>query len=248
MRRRLQGVAFAGHIATGVSPEEASDAGQASIEHTETLFVGTKYVAMARDEMFTAMNSLFQRFAKNGTFYTPTLVMYKASADWRDFKPNPEDRHVARSAHDAMVKVAEQYRNRPDVIAGRTQVLQTLIQIVERMRVNHVKVMVGTDLADGRIFPGYSVHEEMALLVDAGFSPLEAIQAATRLPAEFLKLSAGGTIAPGRVANALILTANPLMDIHNTRRIDSVVLRGRLFDRPALDGLLADAERLAAIN
>ena len=60
---------------------------------------------------------------------------------------------------------SEEYRNRPVVITGRNQVFQTLKQLVELMRVNHVKVMVGTDLADGRIFPWYSVHEEIALLV-----------------------------------------------------------------------------------
>lgn len=106
--------------------------------------------------------------------------------------------------------------------------------------------MTGTDLADGRIFPGYSVHEELALLVDAGFTPNEAIQAATRVPAEFLRLNDAGTIQQGKRADIVLLTADPLLDIHNTTKIDAVVLRGRLLDRARLDALLRDAERLAA--
>ena len=159
---------------------------------------------MPREEMFTAMRTLFQRFAKNDTFYTPTLIMYKSSADWRDFVAHPEDQYVARSAQEAMRKASEAYRNAPDIVAGRKRVLQDLILLVGMMRQNAVKVMVGTDLADGRIFPGFSVHEELALLVEAGLTPAEAIAAATRVPAEFLKLGDTGTIENGQRADIVI--------------------------------------------
>jgi imidazolonepropionase-like amidohydrolase len=242
------GLPFSGHIPVRVSPAEVSDAGQASIEHTESLFVGTAYARMPREEMFTAMASLFQRFAKNDTFYTPTLIMYKSSADWRDFVAHPEDQYVARSAQEAMRKASEAYRNAPEIVAGRKRVLQDLILLVGMMRQNAVKVMVGTDLADGRIFPGFSLHEELALLVEAGLTPAEAIAAATRVPAEFLKLRDTGTIEAGQRADMVILNRNPIQDIRNSTSIDSVVVRGRLFNRHELDQLLADAKRLAAVS
>ena len=82
--------------------------------------------------------------------------------------------------------------------------------------------------------------------MDAGFSPNEALQAATRLPAEFLRLSDAGTIQQGKRADLVLLSANPLDDIHNTTKIDAVVLRGQFLNRAHLDALLRDAEGLAA--
>jgi len=243
------GLPIAGHIPEAVTPEEASDSGIASIEHTESLFQNAGgYVNMPHDQMLEAMAALFRRFAKNGTFYTPCLIMYKASADWRDFTPQPQSKYVARSANARMQSVAQQYRNAPEVIAGRKRVLGDFLVLVGLMRKNGVKVMVGTDLSDGRIFPGFSVHEEMALLVQAGFTPDEAIQAATRLPAEYLRLRDAGTIEEGKRADFVLLSANPLADIRNTTRIEAVVLRGQLLNRARLDALLHDAERLAAEN
>ena len=116
------------------------------------------------------------------------------------------------------------------------------------MHTNGVQVMTGTDLSDGRIFPGFSVHEELALLVDAGFAPGAAIEAATRVPAEFLGLRDAGTIQQGNRADLVVLSADPLKDIRNTTKIDAVVLRGQMLDRARLDALLADAERLAGKN
>jgi imidazolonepropionase-like amidohydrolase len=240
------GLPVAGHIPAGVTPEEASDAGQASVEHTETLFQGTFDPRVPREQMLAAMTALFQRFARNNTFYTPTLIMYKASADFRELVPHPQRKYVARSAHERMLKAAEQNKKYPDIVAGRKRVLADLVLLAGMMRRNGVKVMTGTDLSDGRIFPGFSLHEELALLVDAGFSPNEAIQAATRVPAEFLRLSDAGTIQQGQRADLVVLSANPLDDIHNTTKIDAVVLRGQFLNRAHLDALLRDAEGLAA--
>ena len=242
------GLPFVGHIPGSVPPEEASDLGLASVEHTETLFQGTFDPRLPREKMLAAMTLLFQRFAKNRTFYTPTLIMYKASADFRDFAPHPQSKYVARSASDRMLKAAEQSKKYPDIVTGRKRILVDLILLVGMMRQNGVQVMVGTDLSDGRIFPGFSVHEELALLVDAGFTPAQAIEAATRVPTEFLKLGDAGTIQQGKRADFIVLNADPLQDIRNTTKIDAVVLRGRLLNRRNLDALLADAELLAGKN
>jgi imidazolonepropionase-like amidohydrolase len=242
------GLPLVGHIPGSVTPEEASDLGLASVEHTETLLQGTFDPRVPREKMLAAMTLLFQRFAKNRTFYTPTLIMYKASADFRDFAPHPQSKYVARSAVDRMLKAAEQSKKYPDIVTGRKRILGDLILLVGMMRQNGVQVMVGTDLSDGRIFPGFSVHEELALLVDAGLTPAQAIEAATRVPTEFLRLGDAGTIQQGKRADFIVLNADPLQDIHNTTKIDAVVLRGRLLNRGSLDALLADAELLAGKN
>ena len=105
--------------------------------------------------------------------------------------------------------------------------------------------MLGPTAAAYRTYYGFSLHDELGLLVDNGFTPLQALQAATRDAAEFLGLNDTGTIEPRKRADLVLVDADPLADIHNTRKIGAVVLGGRLFDRSALDELLKGAEQRA---
>ena len=109
------------------------------------------------------------------------------------------------------------------------------------MREAGVRIMAGSDVAVLNVFPGASLHDELRLFVDSiGMTPMEALMAATRKPAEWLKLADSvGTIEPGKVADLVLLDADPLQNIDNTRRIGAVVLRGRLLQRRELDALLA---------
>ena len=106
--------------------------------------------------------------------------------------------------------------------------------------------MAGSDVAVLNVFPGTSLHEELRLFVDSvGMSPMEALASATRKPAEWLGLADSvGTIEAGKVADLVMLDADPLADITNSRRIAAVVLRGRLFQRRDLDALLAAVARM----
>jgi imidazolonepropionase-like amidohydrolase len=106
--------------------------------------------------------------------------------------------------------------------------------------------MTGTDLSIPYVFAGFSVHDELALFVEAGFTPMEALQAATRNPAMYLgELRSHGTIERGKLANLVLLEANPLENIRNTQRITGVILTGRYFPKEALQQMLTDAERAA---
>jgi imidazolonepropionase-like amidohydrolase len=116
------------------------------------------------------------------------------------------------------------------------------------MRRLSIPFLAGTD-AGGAPFlvPGFSLHDELELLVKAGFTPMEAIQAATSAPADFLGLSGSqGTVAPGKLANLVILDANPLEDIRNTRKIRAVVLQDRYLPRNQLDEMLGQIAADAA--
>ena len=103
-------------------------------------------------------------------------------------------------------------------------------------------ILAGTDVGGGgpeMLIPGRSLHGELVLLVDAGLSPLEALQAATLMPARVFGLEDSlGTVEMGKLADLVIFDANPLEDIGNTKRIRAVVANGRLFSRPDLDQLL----------
>ena len=114
------------------------------------------------------------------------------------------------------------------------------------MRDAGVGLLAGTDVSVTWMVPGFSLHEEMQSLVRAGLTPLEALQTATINPAKFLgEADSLGTIEPGRIADLVLLDANPLQDISNTARIGAVIRNGRYLDRSELDELLAEAEQAA---
>ncbi|HYS69028.1 MAG TPA: amidohydrolase family protein, partial [Gemmatimonadaceae bacterium] len=106
-----------------------------------------------------------------------------------------------------------------------------------------VKLLAGTDTPQPFVFPGFSVHQELELLVRSGLTPLEALRAATYNPAEYLgALDSLGTVGEGKVADLVLLDADPLSDIRNTRRISTVIANGRVFDRAQLNELLHRVE------
>lgn len=111
---------------------------------------------------------------------------------------------------------------------------------------NKVKILAGTDTLDSMIVAGYSLHHELAMMVDAGLTPLQAIQAATISPAEFSGLeSRFGSVSQGKAADLLILNKNPLIDISNTQAINHVIFNGHSFDKEALENLLKYAKAQA---
>lgn len=111
--------------------------------------------------------------------------------------------------------------------------------LVDRINEAGVPVGAGTDTPIGFAAPGYSLHSELEMLVRAGLTPLQALESATVRPAEFFGMEGEmGAVAVGQLADLVLLNANPLVDITNTRSVDAVVTQGRLLDRAALDALV----------
>lgn len=217
---RKEHLPVAVHLPQGVSSAEASDAGAASLEHIETINESAlwrkgataKTVEQAVDEnLGPAGQELFQRLAKNGTWYVPTLIAYE-----RGFVL---------------------WSNDPEALRPRLEVHEKQIELVRMMHKAGVSMMAGSDFSDWALVPGVDLHNELALLVEAGFSPMEALQAATLNPAKFLgKTDAFGTIEAGRAADLTLLDANPLEDISHTRKINAVVLDGKFYPLAAIRG------------
>ena len=262
------GVPFAGLVPYSVSMVEASDAGQLSMEHEDDLmractsadsllrarFADTSVVA--RDPFATIKaqahlvqasydpvkcKSVIATLARNHTWVVPTLVRYQPYAhafdststhpQWALYVPGLIQGGWVHRA--ATIKPADSMAMRSYFSFDRTRELKEA----------GVKLLAGTDMPQAFVYPGFSLHEELQLLVRSGLTPLEALRSATYNPAEFLgALDSLGTVAQGKVADLLLLDANPLADIRNTRRIDVVIANGRLFDRPARALLLKDVE------
>src|SRR4030095_11165735 len=114
------------------------------------------------------------------------------------------------------------------------------------MRRAGVEFLAGTDAPVPYGIPGFALHDELALLVQAGFTPMEALQAATFNPARFLgKEKELGTIEKGKIADLVLLDANPLLDIANTQKINGVVVAGKLINKSELQRMLSTIETAA---
>ena len=195
---------------------------------------------------------LIGEFVQNETWQVPTLILLKNDAfPTPDSNPSEDARrrYVPRHFLEGWEKGTKE-RDKgttPQEIALRKELLAKSIQIVGTMQTAGVRLMAGTDTTAPYVFPGSALHEELDLFVQAGLTPMQALQAATKNPAEFLgKLQTQGTIEPGKVADLLLLDENPLADIQNTQKIRAVILRGKVLDRAALDELLATEEKFAA--
>ena len=228
------GIDVVGHIPMTVSPEEASNAGQATIEHTDTLFEGTFSTAHKDANLAEAIRHfredgeaarLFAVFVKNHTVLDPTLAAWLSVTT--EQLSDPHMRYVAASNRKAITPITPQDRqNYRDTFAE----LLKIVGIAHRFGVT---LITGTDIAGPRI-PGFSLHDELALLVDCGLTPLEALQAATITPANVVgKAKDLGSIDRGKIADFVLLDANPLDDIHNTQKINAVIVGGRLLRRAA---------------
>jgi len=246
-----------GHVPMTVTPLEASAAGQASLEHAETFYEGTFSEKLPAGELPSAIarylatpnaDELFLELARNGTVVTPTLVGYRSLLDifaWSK-TGDPNARFVAASLRGQGIEQARAAK--PEEIATVERTYAQLKETIRRMIAEGVPMMTGTDLAGPRV-PGFPVHDELQLLVEAGLSPLQALRAATLQPAKFLGKEADlGTIAAGKRADLVLLDADPLSDIRNTRRITAVIAAGKLYSRADLDRLLEESVRLAAAH
>jgi hypothetical protein len=262
---KKQGLPFAGHVPIAISAAEASDAGQKSLEHNFSVLFGCsskENELMQKEEKLFGTGagklrgllpledvkilvdsysddkatSLFARFVKNDTYVTPTLVNKAA-----DPVPASDPRVVkyfSPALRDFLYPSPPATAN-PDVLEARKLMYRYHFRIVAAEKRSGVKLLAGTDSS----FFGSSLHDELAQLVKAGLTPMEALQTATRNPAEYFgKLDSMGTVEKGKVADLVLLDANPLDSIDNTRKISAVVVNGRLLDRKSLDHLLAQVE------
>ena len=258
---RRRGMVFAGHVFPPVTPMQASDSGQRSLEH----LTGFPNTCAGDDSAVIAGASGLQRFlfgecsredlgptfarlVANRTWITPTLVVQTEVAN-PSVVPNDSLIHYFGDSLQALWRLVLPPAGNatPAVVAGGARLFEKRLALVKALYDAKVAMLVGTDAPLRASPPGFGVHDELALLVRAGLTPLDALRAATSGPASYFAATDSlGSVATGRVADLVLLDANPLTDIANTRRISAVVANGRLYDAPGRRALFEMAQRAAA--
>jgi imidazolonepropionase-like amidohydrolase len=261
---KKQGISLVGHVPDAVRASEASNVGQRSFEHMIGIFEGSspledKFIKGAKTEkQFLSTydpkraEALFSLLAKNQTWQCPTLVWERGGnlIDQTDFAHDTRAKYVPAYWKDVTWKrftdeVEHDFNT--DDLATRKAFVEKELEVVNAMHRAGIHFLAGTDTPPGvYIFPGFSLHEELQRFVAAGFTPMEALQTATRNPAKFLGLEDRlGTIEKGKLADLVLLDANPLEDIRNTQKIAAVIVNGRYLSREELDKMLAGVEMAA---
>ncbi|HJR63282.1 MAG TPA: amidohydrolase family protein [Gemmatimonadaceae bacterium] len=196
----------------------------------------------------TRCAALAERLSKNGTWLSPTLTVLRSTAHLDDTTLAGDQRtRFVPGRYLQLWDPRNDFRFRNVTAEGwgiRRRMFARQLEIVGHMARAGVPVIAGTDFGNPWIFAGFSLHDELGLLVQAGLTPLEALRAATLGPARYLDATDSlGTVERGKLADLVLLDADPLADITNTTKIRAVVANGRYLDRAALDALLAGAER-----
>jgi imidazolonepropionase-like amidohydrolase len=270
---KRQGITFAGHVPIAVSAAEASEAGQKSIEHLTgvALACSTDEDVLRREAVARTMRgakpltpaqadeqakrllatysekkaeALFAVFLRNGTWHVPTLSQVRSS--------NPDEYNLR---HEELMKyVPPSMRVAPRETAsaeGReisSRWAGQKLEIVGAMRRAGVRLMAGTDTSGTYpySFPGFTLHDELVLLVRAGLTPLEALRSATLNPARFLNMQGIlGTVERGKEADLVLLEADPLENISNTKKIAAVLVKGRYLPKSELQKILLGVQAAA---
>jgi hypothetical protein len=193
--------------------------------------------------------ALWRELAKNGVAIVPTLVTWPLRLEPPDVLLEkldagafPRLQYVPAAARALWRDQLTQFRQESSM--DWSGIHRGEMRNVGEMRGAGIVLLPGTDSGAPLIVPGFSLHDELQLLVRAGgLTPAQAVQAATETSAGIAGLGQSlGSIEVGKIADLVVLDANPLLEIGNTKRIFAVVVNGRLLDRAALDRLLARSD------
>jgi imidazolonepropionase-like amidohydrolase len=267
-----QGLPFVGHIPSTINATEASNAGQKSIEHVVYSSLafdcssreaelrkqadqagdkGDEAAAAAINDAADASfdpakaAALWKIFVKNGTWEDPTLFSIYANAHHAEDSPDdPLLAYLPPALRKQWTPKPPSEKSRKAAAWWQRQ-FQNDLKLTAEMHRAGVRLLAGSDSLDTYVFPGPSLHQELQLLVQAGLTPMEALQAATKNASDFLEREDIGVIATGKTADLVLLDADPLADISNTKKINAVVLGGKYLSRADLDAMLAQGRQAA---
>ncbi|MYE80468.1 MAG: amidohydrolase family protein [Gammaproteobacteria bacterium] len=257
---REVGIGFAGHVTAAVGLWPSLEAGQTTVDHLDGYFD-----ALVREDTDVPEGSTLsfglwltpfvdpdripavaERSRALGGAVVPTETLSENTTGthrWRAMTERPEFRYLPAELRENYVVRVQRAALAVTPETG-AEYLALRKRLIVALHDAGVPVLLGSDSPQVFNVPGFSIHRELEAMVAAGLTPYEALATGTTAPAAFLRTADWGAIAPGRDADLVLLEADPLADIANTRKIAGVMVRGRWLDRAEIDaGLAAIAER-----
>ncbi len=259
---KARGIPITGHCPSSVRYEQAIDAGMSCFEHLAAIENGHLRdgghqlpVAANRIERFRllpqldleSIHVLADRLAREQIWNCPTLVVLRQMTLSRDDAlATPHLEYVRPHTRDAW-DPKEDFRframpfTRDALVAAAREADEVLRRVVGALRDAGAPLLLGTDTPNPYVVPGFSIHQELAHLRGAGLSPYEVFRTGTTEAARFLgQQDDWGTVAPGRRADLVLLSRDPLRHVDALRHVEHLFVNEHEFDRPALDELLAE--------
>jgi imidazolonepropionase-like amidohydrolase len=262
---KKKSIPFEGHVPDAIRASEAVAAGQRSFEHLIGIFEASspdedKYLSGKKSpgaflETYDAVReaAVIQLLAKRGVWQCPTLFWERGQwlVDAIDYTKDPDIGFAARTWVTEQWPVSQKSILKSldtDPLPVREKFVEHELDIIRKLHRAKVPFLAGTDTPAGvDVIPGFSLHLELQRFVAAGFTPLEALQTAALNPAKYYnKLVDYGPVQKGRIADLVLLRANPLDNIANTRTISGVVADGHYMSQADIDQLRGRLRKLAA--
>jgi len=263
---KKRGFKTSAHIPYSLTMEQVSSAGLGTVEHgsyllkasstkekelTEQIATGKVNYREVLPEILSSITeekamSTYRMMAQNGTAVVPTLNISFTTAylDQQDHSGDTYQRYIGKGLLKTYEwRVERATKDDEKAIALRHATYEKTKSLLPWVQKAGVKIVAGTDAGylNSFVYPGIALHQELQLFVEAGLTPLQALQSSIVNGPWFLEKSAKyGAIESGKFADLLLLDENPLLDIKATQKINAVILKGKILDRNALDSLLKD--------
>ena len=261
------GIPLAGHVTATVGLKRALDAQQSSIEHLDgylqAMVADNSPVKPTPSQVVlgpvlehideSKLSALAAATRKASVYNDPTLTLFKlvvSDAKPEDYLKWPEMQYIPAKMRDGFAKQKQSTLGEPAPAAERQRYINLRNKVLVALHAAGAKLLIGPDSPQFFLVPGFATHRELESFVEAGLSPYQALEAATRNPAEYFAETMNtkrdfGTVEAGLRADLLLLDANPLQSVANLSKRAGVMVRGRWLPESELRKML---ENVAALN
>jgi imidazolonepropionase-like amidohydrolase len=256
------GIPFAGHVSFGVGVWRAIDAGYSSIDHldgfVEAMVPGIEsmveqqtglfgmFVADQADE--SQIPKLMQALKEKNIWVVPTQSLadrwFASAFTGEEFLKDPDSKYMNKQTVNQWIESKKNLMANPQYDPIKIDnFIKLRRKLIYECQKNEVGLLLGCDAPQVFNVPGFSTHNELKYLVDAGLTPYQALRTGTVNVAKYLKLADAGTIRPGAIADLVLINGNPLTDITNTKKVEGVMVRGKWLSKAEIDAGLKKLEK-----
>jgi imidazolonepropionase-like amidohydrolase len=256
------GIPFVGHVSFGVGVWRAIDAGYSSIDHmdgfVEAMVPGIESMVEQQTGLFgmfvaekadvSVIPKLMLELKEKNIWVVPTQSLadrwFASGFTGDEFLKDPDSKYMSKQTTNQWIESKKTLLANPQYDPVKINNFITLRRkLIYECQKNGVGLLLGCDAPQVFNVPGFSTHNELKYLVDAGLTPYQALLAGTVNVASYLNLSEAGKIKPGAIADLVLINGNPLSDITNTKKVEGVMVRGKWLSKAEIEAGLKRLEK-----